>query len=141
MSSGRLPSAARPLYKGGGGGQATPEANQAMTVDPVASDHEDGPQLSLGTAAARNLATTTKSAPQMQGITSRWLLRALPWVETKGGVYRVNRRLSYAGGDGRVAFNNVGADISVIPAELCEIPFLRSYDDMEVLPALAGRFK
>ena len=28
---------------------------------------------SLGTTAARNLATTTKSEPQMQGISSRWL--------------------------------------------------------------------
>ena len=51
--------------------------------------------LSLGTEAARNLATTTKSAPQMQEITSRWLLKLLPWVETKGGVFRVNRRLTY----------------------------------------------
>ncbi len=100
----------------------------------------DSPQLSLGTAAARNLATTTKSAPQMQGITSRWLLRVLPWVETKGGVYRVNRRLSYAVRDGRVTFTNVGADIQVIAAELCEIPFLRTYDDMEVLDKLAGKF-
>ena len=100
----------------------------------------DSPQLSLGTAAARNLATTTKSAPQMQGITSRWLLRVLPWVETKGGVYRVNRRLSYEVGDGRVTFTNVGDKVSVIPAELCEIAFLRTYDDMEVLNVLAGEF-
>ena len=116
-----------------------------MAVNPVEADREDAgtdaPQLSLGTAAARNLATTTKSAPQMQGITSRWLLRVLPWVETKGGVYRVNRRLSYAVGDGRVTFTNVGSDIQVIPAELCELPFLRSYDDMDVLTALAGKFK
>jgi hypothetical protein len=35
-------------------------------------------QSSLSTAAARNLATTTKSVPQMQEITSRWLLRVLP---------------------------------------------------------------
>ena len=116
-----------------------------MAIEPVEADREDAgtdtPQLSLGTAAARNLATTTKSAPQMQGITSRWLLRVLPWVETKGGVYRVNRRLSYAVGDGRVTFTNVGSDIQVIPAELCEIPFLRSYDDMDVLTALASKFK
>jgi CRP-like cAMP-binding protein len=105
-----------------------------------ADSTQESPQLSLGTAAARNLATTTKSAPQMQGITSRWLLRVLPWVETQGGVYRVNRRLSYAVGDGRVTFTNVGADISVIPAELCEIPFLRNYDDMEVLNTLAAKF-
>jgi hypothetical protein len=111
-----------------------------MIDDPVAPDTE-APQLSLGTAAARNLATTTKSAPQMQGKTSRWLLRVLPWVEARGGAYRVNRRLSYAVGDGRVTFTNVGAEIQVIPAELCEIPFLRTYDDMDVLAALAGRFK
>jgi len=106
-------------------------------VEPV-SEH---PQLSLGTAAARNLATTTKSAPQMQGITSRWLLRVLPWVQVKGGTYRVNRRLSYAVGDGRVTFTNVGADVRVIPGELCELPFLRSYDDAGVLEALAGAFE
>jgi hypothetical protein len=107
--------------------------------DPVESS-ADSPQLSLGTAAARNLATTTKSAPQMQGITSRWLLRVLPWVEARGGAYRVNRRLTYTVGDGRVTFTNVGADIQVIPAELCEIPFLRTYDDMEVLNTLASQF-
>ena len=46
---------------------------------------ESGEQpLSLGTAAARNLATTTKSVPQMQGISSRWLLRVLPWVQVSG---------------------------------------------------------
>ncbi len=111
-----------------------------MAVDPVEPTRES-PQLSLGTAAARNLATTTKSAPQMQGITSRWLLRVLPWVEARGGVYRVNRRLSYTIGDGRVEFTNVGAKIQVIPAELTEIPFLRGYDDADVLAALAGKFK
>ena len=42
-------------------------------------------QTSLGTAAARKLAHTTKSVPQMQGISSRWLLRVLPWVQVHGG--------------------------------------------------------
>lgn len=97
-------------------------------------------QMSLATAAARNLATTTKSPPQMQGITSRWLLKLLPWVQAAGGVYRVNRRLSYAVGDGRVTFTNVGAKVQVIPQELCELPMLRGFDDVEVLAALAGRF-
>src|SRR6185369_6078695 len=71
-------------------------------------------QLSLSTAAARNLATTTKTVPQMQEITSRWLLRTLPWVQVAGGTYRVNRRLSYRIGDGRVTFTNVGSDVRVI---------------------------
>ncbi|MGH4019652.1 MAG: family 2B encapsulin nanocompartment shell protein [Pseudonocardiaceae bacterium] len=103
---------------------------------------EDGQQngqvpRSLGTAAARNLATTTKSVPQMQGITSRWLLRVLPWVEATGGTYRVNRRRSYAVGDGRLTFTNVGADVQVIPQELGELPLLRGFDDTELLTALA----
>ncbi len=97
-------------------------------------------QMSLATAAARNLATTTKSPPQMQGITSRWLLKLLPWVQVSGGVYRVNRRLSYAVGDGRVTFTNVGAKVQVIPQELCELPMLRGFDDVEVLATLASRF-
>ncbi|MEH2236650.1 family 2B encapsulin nanocompartment shell protein [Nostoc sp.] len=98
------------------------------------------PRLSLSTAAARNLATTTKSAPQMQEITSRWLLKMLPWVQTKGGTYRVNRRLTYAVGDGRVTFTNTGAEVQVIPQELGELPLLRGFDDVGVLNALAGRF-
>ncbi|MEH2316808.1 family 2B encapsulin nanocompartment shell protein [Nostoc sp.] len=98
------------------------------------------PRLSLSTAAARNLATTTKSAPQMQGITSRWLLKMLPWVQTKGGIYRVNRRLTYALGDGRLSFSNTGAAVQVIPQELGELPLLREFDDVEVLNALASRF-
>ncbi|KOX27617.1 Crp/Fnr family transcriptional regulator [Saccharothrix sp. NRRL B-16348] len=98
------------------------------------------PRLSLGTAAARNLATTTKSVPQMQGITSRWLLKLLPWVEAKGGAYRVNRRLSYEVGDGRLTFTNIGADVRVIPQELTELALLRGYDDVEALTALADRF-
>ncbi|WP_405499200.1 family 2B encapsulin nanocompartment shell protein [Streptomyces niveus] len=111
-----------------------------MTVDssPEAQP-ESPPQSSLGTAAARNLATTTKSAPQMQEITSRWLLRTLPWVETKGGAYRVNRRLTYTVGDGRVEFIQDGAGVRVIPRELGELALLSGFDDVEVLTAIADR--
>ncbi|MET9649734.1 family 2B encapsulin nanocompartment shell protein [Streptomyces sp. NPDC006460] len=94
---------------------------------------------SLSTAAARKLATTTKSAPQMQEITSRWLLRMLPWVETKGGAYRVNRRLSYTVGDGRVDFVQDGGQVRVIPQELGELALLRGFGDVEVLGTLACR--
>ncbi|WP_322869783.1 family 2B encapsulin nanocompartment shell protein [Streptomyces goshikiensis] len=111
-----------------------------MTVDTSPEARLEPPrQTSLGTAAARNLATTTKSAPQMQEITSRWLLRMLPWVETKGGAYRVNRRLTYTVGDGRIEFVQDGAHVRVIPRELGEIAMLRGFDDVEVLTALAGR--
>ncbi|MEV4255664.1 family 2B encapsulin nanocompartment shell protein [Spirillospora sp. NPDC049652] len=98
-------------------------------------------QRSLATTAARNLATTTKSVPQMQGISSRWLLKLLPWVQCAGGAYRVNRRLAYTVGDGRVEFVQTGADVQVIPLELGELPVLRGYEDEEVLGELAGRFE
>ncbi|MEU0798033.1 Crp/Fnr family transcriptional regulator, partial [Amycolatopsis sp. NPDC005961] len=66
-------------------------------------------QLSLGVKAARTLATTTKTLPQMRGITTRWLLSQLPWVDVPGGSYRVNRRLTYTIGDGKVSFYTTGA--------------------------------
>ncbi len=96
--------------------------------------------MSLQTEAARNLATTTKTQPQMQGITSRWLLKLLPWVEAVGGSFRVNRRLTYAVGDGRVSFTNTGSLIQVIPQELTELPLLRGFEDVEVLNTLASQF-
>ncbi|MFD3335628.1 family 2B encapsulin nanocompartment shell protein [Streptomyces sp. NPDC058700] len=111
-----------------------------MTVDTSPDAQLDPPERSsLSTAAARNLATTTKSAPQMQEISSRWLLRMLPWVETKGGAYRVNRRLSYTVGDGRIEFVQDGAHVRVIPRELGELALLRGFEDEEVLSVLARR--
>ncbi|MGC0337981.1 family 2B encapsulin nanocompartment shell protein [Streptomyces sp. SLBN-8D4] len=110
-----------------------------MSVGEEVRTEQDRPQQSLGTAAARNLATTTKSAPQMQEISSRWLLRMLPWVNVQGGTYRVNRRLSYAVGDGRVTFVKTGDRVEVIPAELRELPALRSYEEDDVLSELAQR--
>lgn len=100
----------------------------------------EDPRLSLSTAAARNLATTTKSVPQMQEITSRWLLRVLPWVQTAGGVYRVNRRLTYILGDGLITFTNTGSDVRVVPGELAELPALRGFGG-DALTGLADRFE
>ncbi|WP_169948352.1 family 2B encapsulin nanocompartment shell protein [Microbispora sp. H11081] len=97
-------------------------------------------RLSLSTRAARNLATTTKTPPQMQEITSRHLLRVLPWIEAVGGAYRVNRRLTYQMADGRVTFVSTGADVRVISAELCELPALRGFGDADVLAAMADLF-
>jgi hypothetical protein len=78
------------------------------TADDIATPQGDDEAhgsgvLSLPVAAARKLATTTKTAPQTQGSTPRWLLRMLPWEEAAGGTYRVNRRLSVTREDGRDA--------------------------------------
>ncbi|MEU1301828.1 family 2B encapsulin nanocompartment shell protein [Streptomyces shenzhenensis] len=109
-----------------------------MSVGEGVRTDQGKPQQSLDTAAARNLATT-KSAPQTQEIGSRWLLRTLPWVDVQGGTYRVNRRLTYAVGSGRITFVKTGDRVEVIPAELGELPALRSYEDGEVLAELAQR--
>ena len=61
-------------------------------------------------------------------------------MEVKGGTFRVNRRVSYAVGDGRVEVLQTADRVSIIPAELGEFPALRGYDDADVLAALAGRF-
>lgn len=101
---------------------------------------QDDPQLSLSTAAARNLTTTTKTVPQMQGISSRWLLRLLPWVQVNGGTYRVNRRLTYAVGGGKVAVAQTAEQVAVVPPSLREIPLFAGFEDGEVLAAVAGAF-
>ncbi|ARZ66420.1 cyclic nucleotide-binding domain-containing protein [Streptomyces sp. HU2014] len=110
------------------------------SVEPDHAERTGESQLSLGTAAARQLATTTKSVPQMQGISSRWLLRVLPWVQVSAGTYRVNRRLTYTVGDGRVEFISTGTEVRVIPPELGELPLLRGFDDNTALEALADGF-
>ncbi|MQA85489.1 MAG: cyclic nucleotide-binding domain-containing protein [Streptosporangiales bacterium] len=113
-----------------------------MTDSVEAGPDVDGrQQQSLGTAAARNLATTTKSVPQMQSISPRWLLRMLPWVEVTAGTYRVNRRLTCAVGDGRVTCGNTGSVAWVAPEALRELPILRGVDEPGVLGALADRFE
>lgn len=115
-----------------------------MTIDstvtsPEAAAAAEEDRQSLSTQAARKLATTTKTPPQMQGISTRWLLKVLPWVQVNGGTYRVNRRLSFVVGDGKLTFSNVGDRVSVVPEELGELPLLHDFDDAEVLAELARR--
>ncbi|BAJ26306.1 MULTISPECIES: cyclic nucleotide-binding domain-containing protein [Kitasatospora] len=109
-----------------------------MTTGPD-QQHRQGPR-SLSTSAARNLATTTKTAPQMLGITPRYLLRALPWVELEAGVYRVNRRRGFILGDGLVSsYQDGDGRWRVIAEDLRELPLLSQLDG-PVLAALADAF-
>ncbi|MCE7079345.1 family 2B encapsulin nanocompartment shell protein [Streptomyces sp. ST2-7A] len=107
------------------------------SVEPTSEQRTDRARLSLATEAARTLASTTKTPPQMQGITSRWLLKVLPWVQVSGGAFRVNRRLGHTLGNGRVEFVSTGAQVRVVPAELTELPLLQGYEDPDVLRELA----
>jgi hypothetical protein len=47
--------------------------------------------MALGDAAARQLANTTKTPPQLTAITPRWLVQLLSWVPVESGTYRVNK--------------------------------------------------
>ncbi|MER5862843.1 family 2B encapsulin nanocompartment shell protein [Kitasatospora sp. NPDC002040] len=96
-------------------------------------------QLSLSTAAARQLASTAKSVPQTQEITSRWLQQLLPWVQTTGGTYRVNQRLRHLAGGGQVAFVQNGGAPRLLAPTLTELPPLHGCQDTEALQALAER--
>jgi hypothetical protein len=46
---------------------------------------------SVGDTAARQLANTTKTAPQLAAIAPRWLVQMLSWVPVESGTYRVNQ--------------------------------------------------
>lgn len=96
-------------------------------------------RLTLGPDTARQLATTTKTKPQMRGITPRYLLRALEWVDVTG-VYRVNRRRSFLLGDDRISsYCTDGDNHRVIPEDLREVPYLRQ-SRADLLESLADAF-
>ncbi len=52
---------------------------------------QDVPHHALGDRAARQLANTTKTPPQMGTITPRWLVSFLPWTPVEAGTFRINR--------------------------------------------------
>jgi hypothetical protein len=49
------------------------------------------PNLALSDHAARQLANTTKTVPQLATITPRWLAHLLQWIPVEAGIYRLNR--------------------------------------------------
>lgn len=57
----------------------------ALPVETTPNGHVPG----LSADTARLLSTTTKTTPQMQ-VSSRWLLKKLPWVDIAGGTHRRN---------------------------------------------------
>ena len=75
----------------------------------------------LGDLAARQLANATKTVPQLETITPRWLLHLLSWVPVEAGIYRVNRVL-----------NPDSVDIQVGEAGEESVP--QSYVDCETNP-------
>ena len=76
--------------------------------------------------AARNLATTTKTIPQAAGITPRWLLRLLPWVQVPGGTYRVNRKKTVVREPERLNVRVADGQAHVEPEDLRAMPLFQA---------------
>jgi CRP-like cAMP-binding protein len=94
-------------------------------------------KTTLSASTARLLSTTTKTRPQMQEITPRWLLRLLPWIQVEGGVYRINRRRRMVSGPGRVPVASENGSPRVQADGLRAIS-LFEFADTPLLELLAG---
>jgi CRP-like cAMP-binding protein len=99
----------------------------------------NGGRQSVTTDAARLLATTTKTRAQISGITPRWLLQLLPWVDVGAGTYRVNRRRVVIPADERIATRLEDGTASVKPDDLRALSLLREFDD-SVIEKLSKSF-
>lgn len=98
----------------------------------------DNLRNSLSKEQARQLTTTHKTRPQMEAISSRNLLKVLPWVNVQGGTYRVNRRQVLEIRAGHVTFaDNNGTPVIYGPS-LSQMPSFRNIKGPEVLEAIAA---
>jgi CRP-like cAMP-binding protein len=95
---------------------------------------------SLGGRAARNLANTTKTQPQMAMITPRWLLRFLPWVDVEAGTYRINRVRVVGHEFERVATRVDGDQVELDAQQLRRVPLFSGLDD-RLIERLASQFR
>ncbi len=75
----------------------------------------------LGEQGARQLATATKTVPQLSTITPRWLLHLLGWKAVEAGVLRVNRVAN-------------PEQVSVLDAQVDDEPLPRTFVDYETHP-------
>ncbi|TLU85950.1 MAG: cyclic nucleotide-binding domain-containing protein [Chlorobium sp.] len=96
-------------------------------------------QRSVTTHVARNLANTTKTPPQMNSITPRWLLKLLPWVHVSSGTYRVNRTKIELQKPERIGIDFHDGIASFRPEALKSIPLFASFDN-EVIGQIAKKF-
>ncbi|MDP2176571.1 MAG: family 2B encapsulin nanocompartment shell protein [Bacteroidota bacterium] len=90
---------------------------------------------SLSKEQARVLATTHKTRPMMEGISSRNLIKVLPWVNVQGGFYRVNRRLVIEIRGGKVSFLD---PLAIFPESLRQMPSFKNIKDDAVLSQIAA---
>jgi hypothetical protein len=97
-------------------------------------------QRSVTTSVARNLASTTKTAPRMMSITPRYLLSMLPWVQVDGGTYRVNRTRIELSKAERIPVDTLEGKCSFLPESLRSVPLFSGLSSA-IITRMANRFK
>ena len=103
------------------------------------SDEPQQDQEILNTNVARNLATTTKTAPQMEAITPRWMMKLLPWVQVESGTYRVNRKKVVFKQDGRIDLGEIDGNIKIEARHLKSLSIFQDIKD-DALQSIADNF-
>lgn len=93
---------------------------------------------SLPKEQAKTLTEITKTRPQMEGISSRNLIKHLPWVNVQGGYYRVNRRQILEIRPGIVTFQPSAAVPTILSESLSQMPSLRKITDKALLEKIAN---
>ena len=108
--------------------------NHHLVMSDELDNKHESKRLTLPKEQARTLASTTKTRPQMESISSRSLLKVLPWVNVSGGYYRVNRRQILEIRPGMVSFQeakrkegedkNAERPMVIVGSTLSEMPSL-----------------
>lgn len=97
-------------------------------------------QQSIDVRTARNLSITTNTIPQSTGITPRWLLHFLPWVQVQSGTYRVNKNKIVLKQTPKVQIDESNGTSTVAPENLQTIPLFANLD-LSYLAALSSRLQ
>jgi len=101
---------------------------------------EQNSQQAIGMDSAKSLSVTTNTPPQMVGLSLRWLIKLLPWVQVQSGTYRVTRRKVVLPDVQRVMINLEEVKKQIEPHHLREIPFFNYFNDND-LSSISKLFK
>lgn len=102
--------------------------------------HHD--RFSLPKEQARQLVTTQKTRPVMEAISSRNVIKVMPWVDVQGGYYRVNRRRILELRPGQLRWKtDANGEIEpreLDPLSLVEMPGFSGVQDEALLTLIAN---
>jgi len=105
----------------------------------MAGEPNSQTQQSVSAKAARKLAHTTLTPPQMVGITPRLILKLLPWVQVQAGTYRVNRKRVVLKLDDKIRVDVVEGEALIESRHLRSVSLFENVDE-ELIRSMASGF-